>query len=167
MIVAIDVHYRAEKTKVVGIIFENWNSQIPIHTHIIDMPKAAPYEPGSFYKRELPCILKMIDLLDLDTIQSIIIDGYVYLSNDFRAGLGYHLYQEMSEQIPIIGVAKKSFKDNKVNVVEVLRGTSKNPLYITSAGMAKEEAATYIKEMHGSFRIPTLLQILDTETKRL
>ncbi len=167
MIVAIDVHYRAEKAKVVGLLFENWQSKSPIDTYVIEMSKVAPYEPGSFYKRELPCILKILELIDLTAIKAIIVDGYVYLSDDFRPGLGYYLYQELSERIPIIGLAKRSFQNNIKNVVEILRGTSKNPLYITSVGIEVSTAAAHIQEMHGSFRMPTLLQILDTETKRL
>jgi deoxyribonuclease V len=47
----------------------------------------------------------------------------------------------------------------------LLRGTSENPIYISAIGCELEEVVENIKRMHGKFRIPTILQILDTETK--
>jgi deoxyribonuclease V len=46
--------------------------------------------------------------------------------------------------------------------VEVRRGDSQKPLYVTAAGVSAEDAASRISEMHGPFRIPTLLKQVDT-----
>ena len=48
------------------------------------------YVPGEFYKRELPCIIKLLDLVE-EHIDCIIIDGFVYLDGDTRPGLGKHI----------------------------------------------------------------------------
>jgi deoxyribonuclease V len=43
----------------------------------------------------------------------------------------------------------------------VLRGASTKPLLITAAGMPEAQAAEHVREMHGAFRIPTLLRRVD------
>ena len=75
-----------------------------------------------------------------------------------------HLYNSLAGKMPIIGVAKTYFHEN--SAVEVFRGTSKKPLYITSVGMETSEAAMYIRNMHGDFRMPKLLKLLDIETRK-
>ena len=95
----------------------------------------------------------------------IIIDGYVYLDDFNKLGLGGHLYKSINEKIPIIGVAKTNFATNKLNKVELLRGKSKNPLYITSIGIDINTAKEYISKMFGEYRIPKLLKELDQLTK--
>ena len=164
MKIAIDVYYDLCKAKAVGVIFDEWKSEEPheIITAFID--QVEDYEPGKFYKRELPCILKLLENVDMDSIDTIIIDGYVYLSDITKAGLGMHLYNSLAGKVPIIGVAKTYFHEN--SALEVFRGTSKNPLYITSVGMETSEATMYIRNMHGDFRIPKLLKLLDIETKK-
>ncbi len=60
----------------------------------------------------------------------------------------------------MIGVAKTRFSG--AASVEVRRGDSQKPLYVTAAGVSAEDAASRISEMHGPFRIPTLLKQVDT-----
>jgi len=164
MKLAIDVYYDSCKAKVVGVIFDEWESEEPceIITELID--QVEDYEAGQFYKRELPCILKLLEKVDMGVIDTIIIDGYVYLGDTTKAGLGMHLYNSLVVKIPIIGVAKTYFHKN--SAVEVLRGTSKTPLYITSVGIETSEAAICIRNMHGDFRMPKLLKLLDSETRK-
>jgi len=166
MIIAIDVHYRENVAKSVSIAFDNWTDTIPHTTHIVAVHHIAPYIPGQFYKRELPCILKVLEKSDLSKIALIIVDGYVVLNDEGKAGLGHYVYEALERKIPIVGVAKKSFHDNQKNVTQVFRGKSKNPLYVTSIGIDLEKAADYVKNMAGDYRFPELLKILDQETKR-
>jgi deoxyribonuclease V len=44
---------------------------------------------------------------------------------------------------------------------EVTRGHSLSPLYVSAAGMHLSDAMHHIQEMHGEFRIPTLLKRVD------
>ena len=53
MKLAVDAYYVGNKAKVVGVLFENFSDEKPLKI-IVD--GVAPYESGSFYKRELPCI---------------------------------------------------------------------------------------------------------------
>lgn len=116
-----------------------------------------------FYKRELPCIISILETMSVDASKDIlVIDGYVVLSDDGKLGLGGYLYKELGESIPVIGVAKNDFFSlHSSNKIEVLRGNSKKPLYITTLGIDILSASLYIKEMAGTFRIPTILRLVD------
>ncbi len=165
MKLAIDVHYRTDFAKTVSVEFENWEDPTPVKINERLLHEVEAYISGEFYKRELPCILDILETTKKEDIELIIVDGYVFLDDQDRAGLGMYLYEALGAKIPIIGVAKKAFKDNKKNVVPVLRGESQNPLYITSVGIELKQAAEKIKGMYGDYRMPDLLRILDRRTK--
>ncbi len=165
MILAIDVYYTEKGAKTVGVGFENWGDQSPMATFIDHNSEIAEYESGEFYKRELPCILRLLDQIDLSQLDCIVIDGYVILNDTGKLGLGGHLYEILEHKIPIIGVAKTRFAQNEKNNRKVLRGESQKPLWITAAGIGLEEAAQKIQNMHGEYRMPTLLKQLDMLTK--
>jgi len=166
MIIAIDVHYRAGIAKTVSIEFDSWVATEPSQTHILEIPETAEYVSGQFYKRELPCILAVLKLSDLSKVDLIIVDGYVFLDDEGKRGLGAYLFDALDGEIPIIGVAKRSFHTIDKWVIPIKRGESKNPLFITCQGADLLEMAENIKNMDGDFRMPTLLKILDMETKR-
>ena len=166
MKLAIDVYYYNEnKAKIVGIIFENWESPEPAKIITKAFDKAAEYESGKFYKRELPCIMELLKCIDMDSIDTIIVDGYVYLETIDSPGLGLHLYNTLERKYPIIGVAKTYYHNSIAE--KIYRGKSKIPLYITSAGIAPNEAMRCIETMYGNYRIPKLLKLLDQKTKEI
>ncbi|GAB2816043.1 endonuclease V [Ferruginibacter profundus] len=164
MLLAIDVYYKEQTAKAVGVLF-NWESDVPGQIIIENINGIEEYIPGEFYKRELPCILKILEQIRLDNIEAIIIDGYIYVDNNGTMGLGGILYNTINQSVPVIGVAKTSFFKNKETVAELLRGESKNPLYISSIGYPIKDAVERIKNMKGEFRIPAILKELDRITK--
>ena len=163
----IDVSYQNNKAKVVGGFFENWDDEQFLKIVDTTVNQVQKYIPGEFYKRELPCILEFLNEFDLSEIEFIIIDGFTYLNDNYKKGLGAHLFESLNEAIPIIGVAKSKFYDNTKNVIEIFRGESKNPLYVSSIGFDLSKAATLIKNMHGNYRLPHLVKLVDTQTKKL
>lgn len=165
MILAIDIHYKTTYAKNVGVLF-NWQDDTPEQIIVNQRHSVEEYVPGQFYKRELPCLLDVITEVDLTLVEAIVVDGHVYIDNDFKFGLGGYLYEALNQKIPIIGVAKRAFHKNEQTSIPVLRGESLNSLYVSAIGMDKVVAAQYIKNMRGEFRMPTILQILDTETKK-
>lgn len=168
MILAVDVHYsKDDRASIVGITFRNWSDTAPVSVFKDNLQHVEPYVPGSFYKRELPCILKLIKQIDLSRIEVIVVDGYVYLADDGRLGLGSYLYYELKEKIPVIGVAKSYFHWDDKLVTKVYRGKSHRPLYITAVGLDRNSAASAIQSMAGEYRIPTLLKLLDQETRKI
>jgi deoxyribonuclease V len=165
MIVAIDVHYRETEAKIVAVTFENWMDSVPHQTYIAFKKDIEDYEPGAFFKRELPCIIEIMAQTDVSTINFIVVDGYVFLNDEGKKGLGYYVYEHFNKKIPVIGAAKTRFFENDKWVRPILRGSSQNPLYITSIGVGLDDAASFIASMNGDFRMPTLLKLLDTMTK--
>jgi exodeoxyribonuclease-5/deoxyribonuclease V len=165
MILAFDTFYSGNQAKTVCLSFKHWTDPEPaaIHTEILD--GVAEYVPGEFYKRELPCILSLLKQIDLSSINTIIIDGFVFLDDERKPGLGAHLHKALDEKIPVIGVAKTNFATIEKNKRAVERGESKSPLYITAIGMDVDIAAQHIRNMHGEFRMPALLKQLDGLTK--
>ncbi len=164
MILAVDVHYRDNFAKTVCVLFD-WQEDKPLKMITDNKLEVAPYEPGSFYKRELPCILQAFQKVDLSLVETIIVDGHVYVNNDKKYGLGAYLWEALHEEIPIIGVAKRSFIHTEKVSKELYSASSNNPLYVSAIGIPIEEAYQKVSSLHGDYRIPTILKILDQETK--
>lgn len=99
-----------------------------------------------------------IELKDGDLI---IVDGYVTLNNEGKIGLGGHLFEELGGKFPVIGIAKNGFNEPDDERRSVYRGESKTPLFLTARGIDVDEVKVKVEQMHGSFRIPTLLKKLD------
>lgn len=163
-ILAIDVHYRADIANVVGVLF-NTNDDRSFSSYTSHVTDIAPYQPGSFYKRELPCILALLKLVPENAYTHLLIDGYVYTNNQGDYGLGGYLYECINQRVPVIGVAKSKFVGNEKYCIPVLRGKSQSPLYISSIGYDSSLAADMIKRLSGEYRFPTILAILDRMTK--
>ena len=169
LILIVDVDYRETFAKASAVIIEDWSSQrcAVEHATIHDV---AEYVPGEFYKRELPCIFKVLyqvmDKLPENTIKYIVIDGYVFLDGAPipKWGLGGYLNNSLAGEIPIIGVAKTYFAGVPDNT-RLLRGDSTKPLFVTATGLdldlAREQAKQYIANMHGEFRLPSMLKFVD------
>ena len=164
MILAVDVHYRDTLASVSGIYFSSWEDAQAIAVFHSTMHVPEDYEPGQFYRRELPCILYLLNEHRLAPAV-IVVDGYVYLGDESSPGLGMHLYNALQGKVPIIGVAKKPFA-NTATESEVYRGKSRRPLFVTSVGLDLETAKKYVRSMHGNNRVPALLKDVDRESRQ-
>lgn len=165
MNLAFDTYYFENKAKTVCIAFTNWTDSEVLNIYEERLENIEEYKSGEFYKRELPCILSLLWKIPVNDVNVIIIDGFVYLDDHNKYGLGGHLYESLDKKIPIIGVAKSNFATILQNKRQVFRGKSLNPLYITSIGTDIDKASELIKTMHGDYRMPTLLKRLDSLTK--
>lgn len=67
--------------------------------------------------------------------------------------------------MPVIGVAKTGYFNYQQTVVNVNRGESQKPLYVSAVGYDVNKAATNIKHMQGKYRMPDILKTLDQLTK--
>jgi deoxyribonuclease V len=163
MIFAVDVSYDNNKAIAAGVLFQQWEDDASSGELVIEREAIFEYEPGQFYKRELPCLIQLLGQLK-QSPEYIIVDGYVHLGIEQRPGLGRHLYNALDGQVVIIGVAKSRFQ-NTPTEAEVLRGNSKRPLYVTAVGIDQAEAKSRIMQMHGIYRVPTLLKRVDQLTR--
>lgn len=157
LIAAVDVCYHDHGATAAAVLFETWADAQAKAQHTCHIPQVADYQPGQFYRRELPCVMAILQLIPQKPAV-IVIDGHVWLRPG-EPGLGWHLHDAIG--IPVIGVAKTSF-DQSPHAAHVFRGESMKPLFVTAAGMDQQAAAHHIESMHGPFRLPTLLKQVDS-----
>ena len=97
MLLALDVHYddEVDQARAAGVVFDAWEAQAALETVTRMHRGIAQYVPGEFLRRELPCILPLVQwALQRHDIRVIIVDGFVDLEAG-RAGLGRHLAAEL------------------------------------------------------------------------
>ncbi len=160
MLIAVDVHYADLAVVTAAAGFMDWSDptstlECVLRTKVT--PK--PYEPGAFYKRELPFLLEAVALVERRyPVEAVVIDGHVWLQEG-QPGLGARLHEALGVRKTVIGVAKAAFAGG--SAVPVLRGDSSRPLFVTAAGMNAHRAAELVCAMHGPHRVPTLLKRAD------
>lgn len=160
MILIFDTFYRNDNTaKTVCIKFNSFDSDVIENTYFSIKEDVEPYVSGEFYKRELPCVMELIEQIDLKDVGCIVVDGYV--NHNEKEVLGAKLYHALDDEIPIIGVAKNKFIGENQSI-EVYRGESKKPLYVTSIGISNIDAASQIKNMYGEYRLPYMIKKVDS-----
>lgn len=162
IIACFDVYYYKDSAKASCIVFSRYEEVTAEYTEEIE--GIEDYVSGQFYKRELPCILKVLEKVKED-IDIIIIDGFIWAGEDKR-GLGGHLFESINNKPPIIGVAKSHLNESTA-YMEIFRGKSSNPLYISAIGMDLNYSAVLIKNLKGDFRIPYTLKRVDKLSREL
>lgn len=158
MLACVDVDYREEGAVAACVLFRSWSDADSAGERVQAIVRVEPYEPGQFYRRELPCLLSVLGMV-AEPLEGVVVDGYVWLADETKPGLGAHLYEVLGRRVPIIGVAKTRFADASAEAVR--RGDSRRPLYVSAAGIDRVTAARHIQSMHGAYRIPTLLRKVD------
>lgn len=122
-----------------------------------EVAEVPPYQPGQFYLRELPPLHAVLD--GLEQMSLLIVDGYADLDPGGRPGLGAYAHAEFG--VPVIGVAKTAFRA-ATHAVPVIRGLrSSRPLFVTAAGMSRQDAAELVRGMAGRYRLPDALRRAD------
>ncbi len=157
---AVDVHYddAQQLAWVAAVVFVDWTADRPDGTRTREQRGIAPYVSGQFYRRELPCLLPLLeDLRGEVALESVIVDGHVDLGSG-RPGLGRYLFEAMKGEVEIIGVAKSPFRGSPA--LPLYRGRSRRPLWVSATGCV-ETARINIARMHGPSRLPTLLRMVD------
>lgn len=151
--------------QVAGIRFSGVETHHILNTYQVSVPNVAPYQSGVFYKREMPCLLALIETVT-EPFDLIIIDGFVFLDNQNKAGLGKHLYDNLTKKKPIIGIAKNAFAGMGENFA-VYRGESKHPLYVTAQDVELVLAKDWVKHLQGKFRLPDIVNQVDKLSRKL
>ncbi len=159
MILTTDVAYSETSAVAAGILHRDWASEMAERTIVEHIGAVAPYEPGAFYKRELPCLMRLLAAVD-HRLDAIVVDGYVTLGPDQAPGLGWHLHDAIDRVTPVVGIAKSEFAGTP-EACRVYRGGSSQPLFVTAIGMPLSAARAKVVGMHGPHRLPTLLRQVD------
>ena len=79
-IVCVDVDYRATGAVAAAIWFRGWATEVVEYQAVDCFPEVAEYEPGAFYRRELPCLLGVLSKGPRADV--VVVDGYVWLGAD-------------------------------------------------------------------------------------
>jgi deoxyribonuclease V len=174
MIVAFDTYYYEGFSYTVAGVFEYWSSE-KVKYFVCTRRKGidAEYKAGELYKRELPCIMQCLESINLDSVSSIIVDGFVWVTNDNGErvpGLGKRLqdaiFDKYQHYVSVIGIAKNQYGTGIPNCVEIKRGESNKPLYITcTEDFYTEHYAENVKLMFGEHRIPNIIKSVDTKSR--
>lgn len=157
MLACVDVDYRADGAVAACVLFRAWSDAESSGECVEAIAHVEAYQPGEFYRRELPCLLRVLAAVS-EPLETIVVDGYVWLGEEKR-GLGAHLYEALGQGVSVIGVAKTRFAGAAAEMVQ--RGGSRRPLYVSAAGLHALTAAGHIQAMHGPYRLPTLLRRVD------
>lgn len=154
---AVDVHYLLSggaRAAAVLAADATFGQVLAERTALVS--EVPPYQPGEFYRRELPPLREV--LLGLDSLALLVVDGYVDLDPSGRPGLG--AYAREAFGVTVIGIAKTVFQ-GATHAVPVLRGSSARPVLVTAGGMPRDDAADLVRRMAGSFRMPDALRRAD------
>src|SRR5262245_53371287 len=104
----VDIDYRAPGSVAACVLFRDWADERPSSEAVVQIDAVAPYEPGRFYRRELPCLLAVQESID-EQPGVVVIDGSVWLGDEHDPGLGAHLHEALGGRVAVIGVAKTKF----------------------------------------------------------
>lgn len=159
MIAFTDVQYRDTDATAACIVADGWSAEAASAEWTTLISPIAPYEPGAFYKRELPCLLEV--LRRAPPLTHVVIDGYVWLDTQRGPGLGARLYDALGGRTPVIGLAKTAYKGSEM-AVPVLRPGSAKPLFLTCIGVEEAQALQLVSQLHGAHRLPTLVKRVDS-----
>jgi deoxyribonuclease V len=154
---AVDVHYLgADGARAALVAAPDPLFSSVIWSKTAMSPAAAPYRPAEFWRRELPPVRAVCQ--GVAGLALIVVDGYVDLSPTGQPGLGAHVHAEFG--VPVIGVAKTFFR-TAVHAAQVRRGRSARPLFVTAIGIERRDAARFVAQMTGQYRIPDALRLAD------
>ncbi|MDP2344791.1 MAG: endonuclease V [Deltaproteobacteria bacterium] len=154
-IVILDVAYddAAGTARSAAVLAPSFAALEPSAERVVDVAGVAPYVPGSFFLRELPCLLAVLATAPVPADAVLVIDGYVILDDVGRKGLGMHLHEATGRAV--VGIAKTAFKRSSF-AREVPRGSSRRPLFVTAVGVDLDDAADAVRLMAGGTRLPLL-----------
>lgn len=156
----VDVDYRQRGAVAGCVLFAAWGDAAPARELVATAgaDEVEAYVPGQLYRRELPLLARVLGQVT-GALAVVLVDGNVWLDAAGAPGLGAHLWHALGRGPAVIGVAKTAYVG--APAVEVHRGTSARPLYVTAAGLDVTLAAARVREMHGPFRLPTLCARVD------
>src|ERR1044071_2562673 len=90
---ALDVAYEDGFGYAAAVAFQDWSDAEVIQEELVVVSGVQPYQPGRFFQRELPCLLAV--LRALPPLETVLIDGYVWLDSLDTPGLGARLFQAL------------------------------------------------------------------------
>lgn len=163
MIIVIDAYYKGNNAHAVGVLADEITSSKESGYITANVTDVGEYISGEFFKREQKAIEAILSQLNLERVNCILVDGYADFGGN-KLALGGYIFNEY--HIPVIGIAKKHFQGCLLENTEVLHGKSSSPLYVTSKGIELEAAKEMVKSMYGENRLPYLVKLADSLSRK-
>lgn len=163
-----DVAYDGTTGYGIGVVFSRFDDDTPEKVIEVTVPDVGEYIAGEFYKRELKVLLAIYEeyqrIYEKNPLV-VFVDAYVDLGD--KKGCGRYFAEAIEDSSIVIGIAKNEYKPaTEAGVAEpILRGSSTKHLFVTSSIISKEDAAFFVKQLHGENRHPTLIKKTDMLTK--
>lgn len=167
MIALFDTQVEGTEEGAARVLIEAWTDSHPAFEKVTKVRGVKSYQPGAFYRRELPCMLAVLaKIRQLPSV--LVVEGYVWTSPERAPGLGARLHEAIGARAPVVGIAKTPFAGLTGSTVTrvVTRGRSGRPLFVSSLGMNLDEVARHVQAMAGSGRIPVALKWVDRLTRQ-
>jgi len=81
VLLAVDVHYGGSSVTTAAVGFADWRDEASALEHVVHHAGAPEaYEPGSFFKRELPHLVRVIEQVRAKhEVTTVVIDAHVRL----------------------------------------------------------------------------------------
>jgi hypothetical protein len=140
VIACVDVQYGADVAIAACVVFHRWTDADAAGEWTERIDATAPYRPGLFYLRELPCILAVLRKARLEP-STLVIDGYVWLG-DGMPGLGAHRSKRCIDGRPSSALRRACLPEprsrDRCSVVEVIARCGSPPP--ASASMKRSSA---------------------------
>ena len=159
MIAFTDVQYRETDATAACVVVDRFDAEHPTTEWTARISPIAPYEPGAFSKRELPCLLEV--LRRAPPLTHVVIDGYVSLDANRTPGLGARLYEALGGKTIVLGLAKTAYQGSPM-ATPIARPGSTKPLFLTSIGLDEVAAVALVNQLHGVHRLPTMVKRVDS-----
>src|SRR6478672_1777067 len=74
----LDAHYVENRGRVACVIAARWEDAAATTELSLPLSDVAPYRPGYFFERELPGLLRVLELAPRP-LSAVVVDGYVEL----------------------------------------------------------------------------------------
>ncbi|HJT27676.1 MAG TPA: endonuclease V [Pyrinomonadaceae bacterium] len=85
----LDVYYVDPRAAAACVVLSSWQASEPDECVLRPIDQVMPYEPGAFYRRELPCLEEVLKALR-HVPEILVVDGYVWLGQG-KKGLSAYL----------------------------------------------------------------------------
>lgn len=156
--VAVDVSYTSDVAHVGLVLSRNGLFTDELELRCVEAQVTSDYVSGDFAKRELgPLLAALAGLPQLPRV--VFVGAFVTLDPAGRPGLGARVHA--AGYPAVVGVAKSPFR-TAVHAIAATRGRSATrPLWVTSVGVGPRDAAAFVTEMPGPYRLPDALRLAD------
>lgn len=183
MIVAFKTYFNDEYGYTVGGVFDTWADDKVRYFVCNKMKISDSFNGEEPWRQKVHCIMQCLNMLGMNissdsdeklipSIQTIVIDDYVWLENNEK-GFGATLVSAINNRygqmdVNIVGITKKPHNGKISDCFEISRGNNENSLYVTCINPNFAEHYSFlVANMEGRNGTPMLLESIDKKARKM